>query len=137
MARLDIRPHSRRISAWAVAGLCLISAGAFAEGLSRQLNHDPSAAFPSSQFPSPQGPPMRTDLAAAATPAPLLPDRLPTRVRHAPAPAREDAASADAAAADAATPAGQVSEPAIDPPAPAQAAPAAPVASPPTDEPPR
>ncbi|MBS0362022.1 MAG: hypothetical protein JSR98_11620, partial [Proteobacteria bacterium] len=65
MATLDIRPHSRRVSGWAVAALSLIAVGAFAEGLAHQLNRNQAAPFP-----SPQGPPLRTDLAAAATPAP-------------------------------------------------------------------
>ncbi|HEY3948720.1 hypothetical protein [Phenylobacterium sp.] len=102
MATLDIRPHSRRISGLAVAALSVIAVGAFAEGLGHQLRQDEAAAFP-----APQGPPLRTDLAAAATPAPLLPDPTPAPVRHAAAAPDETAAAADALGADAGAAAAQ------------------------------
>ena len=37
MATLDVRPHSRRLSALAVAGLSVLALAAFATGMGRQL----------------------------------------------------------------------------------------------------
>lgn len=106
MASLDIRPHSRRGSALAVAVLAALSASAFAAGLSHQLQ-------PRSPPPFPPAQPAQPDEIAAAPPVidPLTPAALtPPRRRGAraatedvgasDAPPSADTATADAAAAE-------------------------------------
>ena len=76
---LEIRPHSRRISALAVAGLAAVSALAFAAGLHHQLNRN------SGPSPFPPSRPAQPELIVAAPPevAPLLPAKLTPPVRRA------------------------------------------------------
>ena len=87
MSSLDIRPHSARVSVWAVAGLMLLGAGAFGSGVVRQL----AVAGPS-PFPPPQQPSLQVATATPA-PAPPLPVAPPKR-SVAPSPDADDAAPA-------------------------------------------
>ena len=96
---LEIRPHSRRISALAVAGLAAVSALAFAAGLHHQLNRN------SGPSPFPPSRPAQPELIVAAPPevAPLLPAKLTPPVRRAVASAADagpGAVAAGSAAAD-------------------------------------
>jgi hypothetical protein len=131
MASLDIRPHSHRLSAMAVAGLSVLAAGAFAVGISRQLAPQ-TAPFPPPQEPALQiqagGPPEA--VAAPVEPAPLLQHTS----RH-PADEPADSASAPAVAAEASAtaadgaPAQDLPQAAPEPP---PAPPEPPAADPPT-----
>ena len=122
MATLDIRPHSRRVSAWVIAALGVVALAAFAEGLAHQTQQAGVAYFPPPQYAAPSA-------IAEATPAPALQVPPP----HAPAhkasdddvtAASVDASATDAASAQAAAPAPATTDsdapPRIDPP-PAQA----------------
>lgn len=96
MATLDIRPHSRRVSVWAVAAMAVIAAGAFAEGLGRSLSQGGVSPFP------PPQPAALRDTIAEATPAPALQVAPREPVRHAAAPdAGAESADTTATAADA------------------------------------
>jgi hypothetical protein len=72
MAALDIRPHSRRLSALAVAGLAVLAIGGFTAGLGRQV----ASSMGPSPFPPKQEPSLRIQVAGgapmAAAQAPLL-----------------------------------------------------------------
>ena len=63
MAALDIRPHSPRISGWAVAGLMVLGVGAFTAGMIHQI-------APAGPLPFP--PPQQVTQAAPAAPDPVL-----------------------------------------------------------------
>lgn len=126
MARLDIRAHSPRISGYAVAGLMLLGAGAFAAGVVHQLN--PAGPLP---FPPPQ-PPSLSVAAASPAPEPVLQAPTPDRpARH----AEVEEASADIAppaAAQAAADASATAPDAVKPPsAPELQPPEAPTTAPP------
>jgi len=110
---LDIPPHSRRLSGFAVAAVVLLGAAAFASGLAHQLQPRGPSPFPAAQ---PRAPNDQT--VAQAEPAPALQAAAPPRARKtstddgAPAAApdasgaSQDAASrAEVPAADTATPA--------------------------------
>src|SRR5579859_2527080 len=97
MAALDIRPHSRRISGWAVVGLSILAVGAFASGLARQASSAGPAPFPAAQAPAPGDAGLAVGAIPLATPAPELQVVDAAPARHAPA---KDP-SADGAAPDA------------------------------------
>jgi hypothetical protein len=125
-APLDIRPHSRRGSALAVAVLAAVSASAFAAGFSHQVRRDATVA------PFPPAEPARPELIAAAQPevAPLLPAKLTPPPRR--AAVADDAPAAEAAPAESAA----TDTAAAAPEAPHEIPPSSQPASPPADEPP-
>jgi hypothetical protein len=122
MAALDIRPHSRRLSTLAVAGLAVLAIGGFAEGLGRQI----AAASGPSPFPPPQEKSLR--IAVAKSVAPAAPQPVAAPPRHVTPPAPDDAAEAAPE-----PPATDVSTVVADPP---QTDPPAPADPQPADEPP-
>lgn len=132
MASLDIRPHSPRVSGWAVAGLMLLGAGAFAAGIVHQLAPNGPPPFP---------PPQQASLRIAdATPAPAapLPVERPTR-REAPppeadAPPRLDLAQPAPGADASATAPDTAAAPPAEPPAPEPRTPEPRTPEPPTPE---
>jgi hypothetical protein len=134
MTALDIQPHSRRISSFAIVGLSVVAAGAFAAGLSRQINRSEPAPYVAG------APPSAAALAAAAapeaTPAPDMQISTSAPVkRHGPplldlpAPDSEAAATPAASDASATVAAPPVASPPVAPPPPE---PAPETADPPT-----
>ena len=76
MATLDVRPHSRRLSALAVAGLSVLAPAAFATGKGRQLA---ASAGPPPVPPAPEIQPAPQPAAApAVATAPPSPRRRPS-----------------------------------------------------------
>jgi len=111
MPGLSIKPHSPRVTGYAVAGLSLVALGAFGMGLHHQMGFNGPAYFPAGPAQRLQA---RAQAIPEATPAPdmqLAVAEPPSRAHH-PRPAADDDANAAAA-----------------PAAPAVAAPAAPLAA--------
>ncbi|HLZ76022.1 hypothetical protein [Phenylobacterium sp.] len=130
MASLDIRPHSPRISGWAVAGLMLLGAGAFGAGVVHQLT--PAGALP---FPPQQDASLK--IAVATPAADVAPPVDPPKHRDAPpaADAAPGLALQVAQTAPGADAASTAPEPAAAPPAPEPQTPQTPApgdADPPT-----
>jgi hypothetical protein len=80
MAALDIRPHSPRVSGWAVAGLMALGVSAFAAGMIHQI-------APSGPLPFP--PAQQATQATSAAQAPVLQYASSERPAHA-APAVDE-----------------------------------------------
>ena len=98
MASLDIRPHSPRVSGWALAGLMLLGAGAFAAGVVHQLA--PTAPLP---FP-----PAQQDNIRIAVAAPPLEPVAQARGRRCPYPSRDRYATSLVAPTDRLRPGGSM-----------------------------
>ena len=113
MSALEIKPHSRRLSGWAVGALSLLAAGSFTAGLARQIGAaNAPSPFPTGQEASPQvatasAPTMQL---AAGTPAPRhavaeAPPALDVPPQTAPAAEPVPTTDASATAPDQAAPA--------------------------------